>query len=60
MHHKHSIFSHEKLYSLMQSDRNSSKTDTLLKPTTIDITYEPDVQTTFEEIINFLGTNMDE
>ena len=36
-------------YSVMQSDRNSSKTDTFHGPTT----YETHVQTSFEQIIYF-------
>ena len=39
----------ELLYTVMQSDRNSSKTDTFHKPTT----YEPQVWTSSERIIFF-------
>ena len=36
-------------YSVMQSDRNSSKTDSFHEPTT----YNPDIQTSYEQITTF-------
>ena len=43
-------------YSVVQSDRNSFKTDTFHKPTT----YEPHVYTSFEQKILLPDTNTDE
>ena len=42
-------FAYKMYYTMMQSDRNSSKTDTFYKPTT----YEPHVYTSFDQMITF-------
>ena len=46
---KFEVYGCTHMYSVMQSDRNSLKTDTFYKPTS----YEPHVQTSFEEKITF-------